>query len=162
MRSSQNTPQANFRRCGVAPFGHHSRSARHGNTGREFFHLGVHVSLRPHPYMVTGMGTVATYPRASALTNTGRRRFERQGRTVRNVRSRVTLNVIKKSENTLKVHPAANLTPELAVSIEEHKDEIIRILGKTKSSAAPESSSPNTRSSKWPGSSSACTGRKEL
>jgi hypothetical protein len=28
-RSSQNTPQANFRRCGVALLGHHPRSARH-------------------------------------------------------------------------------------------------------------------------------------
>jgi hypothetical protein len=34
------------RRSGVAPFGHHSRSATHGSTGREFFHLGVHVSER--------------------------------------------------------------------------------------------------------------------
>jgi hypothetical protein len=45
-RSSQNTPQTNFRLCEVALLGHHPRSARHGSTEREFFHLGVHVSIK--------------------------------------------------------------------------------------------------------------------
>ena len=33
-----------------------------------------------------------------------------------------------KTENTLKVYPAENITPELAETIKEHKAEIIRIL----------------------------------
>ena len=33
-----------------------------------------------------------------------------------------------KTEDTLKVHPAENITPELAVAIREHKADIIRIL----------------------------------
>jgi hypothetical protein len=33
-----------------------------------------------------------------------------------------------KTEDTLKVYPAENITPELAASIEEHKVDIIRIL----------------------------------
>ena len=33
-----------------------------------------------------------------------------------------------KTENTLKVYPAENITPELASAIREHKAEIIRIL----------------------------------
>src|SRR5919112_1234193 len=44
-RSSQNTPQTSFRLCEVALFCQHPRSARHGSTGWEFFHLGVHVSV---------------------------------------------------------------------------------------------------------------------
>jgi hypothetical protein len=32
------------------------------------------------------------------------------------------------TEDTLKVYPAANVTPELAVAIREHKAEIVRIL----------------------------------
>src|SRR5215208_6496255 len=42
-RSSQNTPQTNFRLCEVALLGHYPRSARHGSTGRKVFHFGVHV-----------------------------------------------------------------------------------------------------------------------
>src|SRR5215208_740395 len=45
-RSSQNTPQTNIRLCEVALLGHYPRSARHGSTGREIFHFGVHVSLK--------------------------------------------------------------------------------------------------------------------
>jgi hypothetical protein len=48
MRSSQNAGKANFRLCEVAFVGHYPQSARHGSTGREFFHLGVHVSLCPN------------------------------------------------------------------------------------------------------------------
>jgi hypothetical protein len=33
-----------------------------------------------------------------------------------------------KTEDTLKVHPAENITPELAVAIKEHKADIIRIM----------------------------------
>jgi hypothetical protein len=44
-RSSQIAGKANFRLCEVALLGHYPRSARHGSTGREFFHFGVHVSL---------------------------------------------------------------------------------------------------------------------
>ena len=33
-----------------------------------------------------------------------------------------------KTEDTLKVYPAENITPELAAAIREHKPEIIRIL----------------------------------
>jgi hypothetical protein len=33
-----------------------------------------------------------------------------------------------KTEDTLKVYPAENITPELAAAIREHKEEIIRIL----------------------------------
>ena len=33
-----------------------------------------------------------------------------------------------KTEDTLKVYPAENITPELAAAIKEHKEEIIRIL----------------------------------
>jgi hypothetical protein len=33
-----------------------------------------------------------------------------------------------KTEDTLKVHPAERLTPELAAAIKEHKADIIRIL----------------------------------
>src|SRR5215208_2465542 len=48
-RSSQNTPQTNIRLCEVALLGHRPRSARHGSTGREVFHFGVHVSKNPLP-----------------------------------------------------------------------------------------------------------------
>src|ERR671910_3848573 len=43
--SSQNLPCTKFRLCEVALLGHRPRSARHGSTGREVFHFGVHVSL---------------------------------------------------------------------------------------------------------------------
>jgi len=33
-----------------------------------------------------------------------------------------------KTEDTLKVYPAENVTPELAAAIKEHKEDIIRIL----------------------------------
>jgi hypothetical protein len=46
MRSSQNAGNANFRLCEVALVGHYPQSARHGSTGREFFHFGVHVSVK--------------------------------------------------------------------------------------------------------------------
>ena len=45
----ENDLWANIRLCEVALLGHHPRSARHGSTGREFFHLGVHVSICPTP-----------------------------------------------------------------------------------------------------------------
>jgi len=35
---------------------------------------------------------------------------------------------VSKSEDTLRVYPAANITPELAADIMRHKAEIIRIL----------------------------------
>jgi len=35
---------------------------------------------------------------------------------------------VSKTEDTLKVYPAENITPELAAAIKEHKEEIIRIL----------------------------------
>jgi hypothetical protein len=41
--------------------------------------------------------------------------------------ARLTLEV-SKSEDTLKVYPAANITPEMATVIRRHKAEIIRIL----------------------------------
>ena len=40
----------------------------------------------------------------------------------------LNLEVSKKTEDTIEIYPAANLTPELAAAIEEHKYEIIRIL----------------------------------
>src|ERR671912_468671 len=46
--SSQNLPCTKFRPCEVAPLGHYLRPARHGSTGREVFHFGVHVSLCPY------------------------------------------------------------------------------------------------------------------
>jgi hypothetical protein len=39
----------------------------------------------------------------------------------------LTLSV-SKTEDTLKVYPAENITPEVATAIREHKEEIIRIL----------------------------------
>src|ERR687897_3127916 len=45
---SQNLPCTKFRPCEVAPLGHYLRPARHGSTGREVFHFGVHVSLCPY------------------------------------------------------------------------------------------------------------------
>ena len=36
--------------------------------------------------------------------------------------------VASKTEDTLKVHPAEKLTPELATAIKEHKDDIVRIV----------------------------------
>ena len=41
--------------------------------------------------------------------------------------ARLTLTT-SKTEDTLKVYPAQNITPELAVAIREHKADIIRIL----------------------------------
>jgi hypothetical protein len=41
--------------------------------------------------------------------------------------ARLTLTA-SKTEDTLKVYPAENITPELAEDIREHKAEIIRIL----------------------------------
>ena len=35
---------------------------------------------------------------------------------------------VSKSKDTLKVYPAENITPELAVAIQEHKADIIRIM----------------------------------
>jgi hypothetical protein len=48
------TRKANFRLCEVAPFGSHPRSARHGSTGREVFHFGVHVSIRADGRLLDG------------------------------------------------------------------------------------------------------------
>src|SRR5215208_54095 len=41
---AENDLWANIRLCEVALSGHRPRSARHGSTGREAFHFGVHVS----------------------------------------------------------------------------------------------------------------------
>ena len=41
--------------------------------------------------------------------------------------ARLTLTA-SKSDDTLKVYPAENITPELAAAIKEHKSEIIRIM----------------------------------
>jgi hypothetical protein len=35
---------------------------------------------------------------------------------------------VSETEDTLKVYPAENITPELAVAIQEHKADIIRIM----------------------------------
>jgi hypothetical protein len=48
MRSSQNAGKANVRLCEGTLLGHYPGSARHGSTGREFFHFGVHILIEPH------------------------------------------------------------------------------------------------------------------
>jgi hypothetical protein len=45
IRSSQNVPQASFRLCAVALFGHHSRSAERGSGSWVTGCFGMHASI---------------------------------------------------------------------------------------------------------------------
>src|SRR5215208_2915743 len=52
-RSSQNTPQANFRLCEIALLGHRHQSARHGSGDWATGCFGTHVSARTPPQSIS-------------------------------------------------------------------------------------------------------------
>ena len=61
MRSSENSPWANFRLCEVALLGHHPRSARHGSVVRATGCFETNASFHPPPLKRRMVGRAEEY-----------------------------------------------------------------------------------------------------